>query len=75
MARFLDQVKATGVKTVFIESMHNPRLIETLGRDTGAKVGGTLYSDALSAPDGPAPSYQSMFKHNSALLLAAMRGM
>lgn len=75
MARFLDQVKAAGIKTVFVESMHNPRLIEQLGRDAGAKLGGTLYSDALSAPDGPAPDYQSMFKHNVALLSAAMRGM
>lgn len=75
MARFVDQVKAAGVKTVFIESMHNPRLIEQLGRDTGAKLGGTLYSDALSATDGTAPHYLGMFKHNVALFLAAMRGM
>lgn len=75
MARFLDQVKVAGVKTVFVESMHNPKLIEQLGRDTGAKLGGTLYSDALSPPGGTAPDYKSMFKHNSALFLAAMRGM
>jgi zinc/manganese transport system substrate-binding protein len=37
-------------------------------------VGGTLYADALSPPDGPAPTYLDMFRHNLPLLKAAMLG-
>lgn len=73
IARLVRQIKSTGVKTVFIENMSNPRLIEQLGKDGGAKLGGTLYADALSPPDGPAPSYLGMFRHNAPLLIAAMQ--
>jgi zinc/manganese transport system substrate-binding protein len=52
--------------------MSNPRLIEQIARDTGAVVGGTLYSDALSPPGGPADTYLKMFEHNAAMLKAGM---
>ena len=35
---------------------------------------GRLYADTLSAPDGPAPSFEAMFRHNLALLVPAMLG-
>jgi zinc/manganese transport system substrate-binding protein len=37
-------------------------------------VGGELYSDALSQPDQPAPTYIDMFKHNFELLVPALEG-
>jgi zinc/manganese transport system substrate-binding protein len=36
-------------------------------------VGGSLFSDALSPSDGPAPHYLDMFKNNVPKLVAAMR--
>ena len=42
----------------------NPRLAEQIARESGAKIGGRLYSDALSAADGPAGTYIAMMKHN-----------
>jgi zinc/manganese transport system substrate-binding protein len=73
IAKLVRQIKSSGVKTVFIENMSNPRLIQQLGKDAGAKLGGTLYADALSPPDGPAPTYLGMFRHNAPLLIAAMQ--
>jgi len=46
--------------------------MEQIARDTGARIGGRLYSDALSAPGGPAPTYLAMMRHNLALLRDAM---
>ncbi|MEJ0062377.1 MAG: zinc ABC transporter substrate-binding protein [Alphaproteobacteria bacterium] len=66
------QIKSEGVKTVFIENMTNPKLISQLAADAGAKIGGTLYADALSGKEGTAPSYLGMFKNNVPLLKAAM---
>jgi len=40
--------------------------------ETGAKIGGELYTDALSPPDGPAPTYLDMFRHNVGALTAAV---
>ena len=53
--------------------MTSPRLAQTLARESGAVLGGTVYSDALSPPNGPAPTYLEMLRHNTALFAAAMR--
>ena len=42
----------------------DPRLMEEIARETGATIGGTLYSDALSDPSGPAGTYIEMMRHN-----------
>ena len=73
VARLLDQIKANGIKALFIENIADPRMIEMIGSETGARPGGALYSDALSEPDGPAPHYVDMFRNNVAKLVAGMR--
>ncbi len=75
MAQLIQQMKSEGVKVVFSENMTNPKLIETLASEVGAKVGGTLYADSLSPPDGPADTYLKMFDNNLPQLKAAMLGM
>ena len=67
------QVKREGIRAVFVESMADPRLAEALARESGARVGDRVYSDSLSAPDGPAATYLAMLRHNTALFAAAMR--
>jgi zinc/manganese transport system substrate-binding protein len=57
---------------VFIENITDHRLLDQIARETGAKIGGTLYSDALSGADGPAATYLDMFKHNVGVLTAAL---
>ena len=49
-------------------------MVQRIARETGAVVGGTLHSDALSAPGGVADSYLKMMSHNAATLLAGLRG-
>lgn len=72
LALLIDQIKKEGVKALFLENLGSPRLIEQIEKDTGAKIGGTLYSDALSAPDGEAPTYLELFRHNARVLVAAL---
>ena len=64
VARIIRQIKAQKVPAVFLESIANPRLAEQIARESGAKIGGRLYSDALSAADGPAGTYIALMKHN-----------
>ncbi len=64
VARIIRQVKAEKIPAVFLENVTNPRLIEQIARESGARIGGRLYSDALSAPSGPAGTYIAMMKHN-----------
>lgn len=74
VAKLIEQIKSTGVTALFIENMSDPRLIQQIANETGVKVSGELYADALSEPNGPAPDYLSMFKHNVSLLLPAVAG-
>ena len=64
VARIIRQIKAQKVPAVFLENITNPRLAEQIARESGAKIGGRLYSDALSSADGPAGTYIAMMKHN-----------
>lgn len=64
VARIIRQVKAEKVPAVFLENVTNPRLVEQIAKESGAKIGGRLYSDALSKADGPAATYIAMMKHN-----------
>jgi zinc/manganese transport system substrate-binding protein len=47
-------------------------LIKRIAAETGAKIGGALYSDALSPADGPAASYIEMMRHNVRELVSAL---
>ncbi|MDZ4380120.1 MAG: metal ABC transporter substrate-binding protein [Parvibaculum sp.] len=73
LARLVDQVRREKIRALFIENMSDPRMMETIARETGAEDGGTLYSDALSPAGGPAPTYAAMFRHNVPALIAAMQ--
>ncbi|MDO9127463.1 MAG: zinc ABC transporter substrate-binding protein, partial [Parvibaculum sp.] len=73
LARLIDQIRQEKIKALFIENMSDPRMMETIARETGAEMGGELYSDALSPPDGPAPTYMDMFRHNVPVLVGAMQ--
>ena len=73
LARLVDQMRRENIRALFMENMGNPRMMETIARETGVENGGTLYSDALSAPGGPAPTYVAMFRHNVPALIEAMQ--
>lgn len=73
VARIIEQVKRDKVPAVFIENISSPRLVRQIARETGAKVGGTLYSDALSKPGQPGATYLEMFEWNVRQLAAALQ--
>ena len=72
VAKIIRQIKKEKIPAVFLENVTDHRLLDQIARETGAKIGGTLYSDALSGPDGPAPTYLDMFRHNIGTLAAAL---
>lgn len=74
VAALIRQIKRNNVKAVFVDNIANPRVVEQIAKETGVKLGGTLYSDALSDPDGPAGTYLAMMRHNTKLMVDAMRG-
>ncbi|WP_257169765.1 metal ABC transporter substrate-binding protein [Bradyrhizobium sp. SRS-191] len=72
VAEIIRQVKKAGIPAVFLENFNDDRLIGRIAAETGAKIGGTLYSDALSAQNGPVPTYIAMVRHNIRALTSAL---
>ncbi len=72
VARIIRQVKMENVPAVFIENISDPRLAEQIAKESGAKIGGKLYSDALSNENGPAGTYITMMETNIRELTKAM---
>lgn len=64
VAKLIKQIKANKASAIFIENISNPRLIKQISKETGIKIGGTLYSDALSEKNGPAATYLDMIQYN-----------
>ncbi|MDE0061081.1 MAG: zinc ABC transporter substrate-binding protein [Defluviicoccus sp.] len=72
VARLIGQIRDAGIRAVFIENIGDPRLLKRIADETGAVIGGTLYPGALSGPDGPAPTYLDMMRHNATTLAQAL---
>lgn len=73
VARLIRQLKAQRVRSLFVENISDPRLVQRIAREAGAKLGGTLYSDALSPPGTRADTYLKLMAHNGETLLAALQ--
>jgi zinc/manganese transport system substrate-binding protein len=72
VAKIIRQIKSQKIPAVFLENVTDPRLARSIAAESGATVGGTLFSDALSPPDGPASTYIDMMRNNVRELAAAL---
>ncbi|MBP6986284.1 MAG: zinc ABC transporter substrate-binding protein [Alphaproteobacteria bacterium] len=65
-------IQKENIKIIFVENITNEKQMHMIRESTNARIGGTLYSDALSTSDGPASDYISLMKHNVGLIVKAM---
>lgn len=72
LARIIAQIRKEKIPAIFLENISDPRLIRRVAVETGAKIGGTLYSDSLTDEKGEAPTYIDMVRHNIKTLQDAL---
>ena len=72
VARIITQIRSARIPAVFLENITDPRLIGRIAAETGARVGGTLYSDSLTGEKGDSPTYIAMVRHNIKALTSAL---
>jgi len=72
IAGIITQIRAAKIPAVFLENISDPRLIRRIAAETGARVGGTLYSDSLTTQKGDSPTYIEMVRHNIKALTSAL---
>jgi zinc/manganese transport system substrate-binding protein len=72
IAQIITQIKTSKIPAVFLENISDPRLMRRISTETGARIGGTLYSDSLTDEKGDAPTYIDMVRHNIKALTSAL---
>jgi zinc/manganese transport system substrate-binding protein len=72
VANIIRQIKRRKITAIFLENVTDPRLLKQIASETGAKIGGTLYSDALTDENGDAPTYIDLIRHNLKQLAGAL---
>ncbi|MBV8700560.1 metal ABC transporter substrate-binding protein [Bradyrhizobium sp.] len=72
IAKIIAQVRAEKIPAVFLENISDDRLVGRIAAETGARIGGTLFSDALTGEKGDAPTYIAMVRHNIKALTSAL---
>ncbi|WGK90565.1 metal ABC transporter substrate-binding protein [Pseudomonas migulae] len=71
VAALITQIRQAKVKAVFMENIKDARLLKQIADESGAHIGGTLYSDALAAT-GPASTFTGLFEYNLNTLYEAL---
>lgn len=74
LGAIIRQIRTQKIPAVFFENVSDPRMMQRIAAETGARAGGTLYSDALTDEKGPAPTYIDMVRHNIRTLTQALTG-
>jgi zinc/manganese transport system substrate-binding protein len=72
LAAIITQIRNQKIPAVFLENISDVRLIRRISAETGAKIGGTLFSDSLSDEKGDAPTYIELVRHNIKALTSAL---
>lgn len=72
MASIITAIRQSKAPAVFLENVTDPRLMQQIAAETGARIGGTLYSDALTDKNGDAPTYIDLVRHNLRQLSSAL---
>lgn len=74
VAGLIREVRERRAAAVFAENIADARLVEQIAAEAGLPLGGTLYSDALSGPEGPAATYVDLIRSNVATITSAIAG-
>jgi zinc/manganese transport system substrate-binding protein len=72
IARIITEVRAAKIPAIFLENISDDRLMRRISTETGARIGGTLFSDSLTGEKGDAPTYIDMVRHNIKALTSAL---
>ena len=67
----VDFIKKNKVKAIFVETSVSPATIHKISGDSGAIIGGELFSDSLGS-EGDRTTYIGMFEHNVKTIVNAL---
>ncbi len=74
VAELVQTIRATGAPAIFLETGTNPQLADQIANETGVKVVTDLYTHSITPPEGPAPNYLAMMRHDTEAIVQALKG-
>lgn len=72
--KVIDTVRQNKIPVVFSESTISDKPMRQVAKETGARYGGVLYVDSLTAADGPAPTYLKLLEFNAQAIVKGFLG-
>jgi zinc/manganese transport system substrate-binding protein len=72
--RLVEQIRREGVEAVFPESSVNPDIERAIARESGARIGDSLYADSLGAAGTPGATYAGALAADADALVRGMSG-
>ncbi|TDU81369.1 manganese/iron transport system substrate-binding protein [Prosthecobacter fusiformis] len=69
--KVVDTVRSSRIPVVFSESTISDKAMRQVAKETGARYGGVLYVDSLTAANGPAPTYLKLLQYNADTIVKA----
>jgi ABC-type Zn uptake system ZnuABC Zn-binding protein ZnuA len=73
LAGLIDTIKHSRARAIFLDIGENQKLAQQIASETGVKVATDLYVESTSGPNGPAPTYIDMIKHDVTVILDALK--
>ncbi len=73
LASLIDAIKSSDTTAIFLDVSENPNLAQQIASETGVKVVTDLYVETISGPNGPAPTYIDMIKHDVTTIVTALQ--
>jgi ABC-type Zn uptake system ZnuABC Zn-binding protein ZnuA len=73
MAALVDTIKTSGATAIFLDVGENRKLADQIASESGVEVVTDLYVESISAPDGPAPTYIDLIKHDVTVIVDALK--
>jgi zinc/manganese transport system substrate-binding protein len=71
VSTLIAEIKKQGVKAIFLENTLNPKVSAEITRESGARIGGTLYADGLGPGEGE--TYIGMTRYNVNTIVDALK--
>jgi zinc/manganese transport system substrate-binding protein len=73
LAGLITSIKGSAARVIFLDIGENQTLAQQIAAETGVKIVTDLYVESISGPDGPAPTYIDMIKHDVTVILEALK--
>ncbi|MCA9268960.1 MAG: zinc ABC transporter substrate-binding protein [Planctomycetales bacterium] len=69
----VESIRRHGVKSIFVETSVNPKLVEEIADEAGVSIAGALYSDSMGPPGSAGETYLGMMRENVLTIVQGLK--